>query len=66
MTDPVFGLSVPTSVQGCPDQVLDPRGTWADGAAYDEAAAKLAGMFKANFEQFADQVSDEIRAAGPS
>ena len=66
VTDPVFGLAVPTSVDGCPAHVLDPRGTWADGAAYDTAAAKLAGMFKTNFEKFADQVSDAVKAAGPS
>ncbi len=64
--DPVFGVSVPTSIEGVPDDVLQPRGTWSDGAAYDAAAAKLADMFRSNFEQFADQVSDEIKAAGPS
>jgi phosphoenolpyruvate carboxykinase (ATP) len=64
--DPVFGLQVPTSVPGCPDDVLNPRETWADGAAYDAAAGKLAQMFKANFERFADQVSDGVKAAGPS
>jgi len=64
--DPVFGLEVPTSVPGCPDDVLNPRETWADGAAYDAAAGKLAQMFKANFERFADQVSDGVKAAGPS
>jgi phosphoenolpyruvate carboxykinase (ATP) len=64
-TDPVFGLSVPTSVPGVPSEVLKPRGTWADGAAYDTAAAKLAAMFKENFTKFSDQVSAEVRAAGP-
>ncbi len=64
-TDPVFGLAVPTTVPDVPDHVLSPRDTWADGADYDAAAEKLAGMFKSNFEQFADQVSDAVKAAGP-
>jgi phosphoenolpyruvate carboxykinase (ATP) len=63
--DPVFGLEVPTAVPGVPSQVLRPRQTWADGAAYDEAAGRLAGMFKENFGRFADQVSAEVRRAGP-
>jgi phosphoenolpyruvate carboxykinase (ATP) len=65
VADPVFGMEVPTSVPGVPSEVLRPRDTWADGAAYDASAAKLAEMFKANFKQFADQVSDEVKAAGP-
>jgi phosphoenolpyruvate carboxykinase (ATP) len=63
-TDPVFGLSVPTAVPGVPDNVLDPRGTWADAHAYDAQAKKLAEMFRKNFEKFGSQ-SDEIKAAGP-
>jgi phosphoenolpyruvate carboxykinase (ATP) len=63
--DPVFGLSVPTEVPHVPAGVLSPRDTWADPAAYDAAAEKLAGMFKKNFEQFAADVSEEIRLAGP-
>jgi phosphoenolpyruvate carboxykinase (ATP) len=65
VTDPVFGLAVPTTVPNVPHEVLTPRSTWADGAEYDQAAAKLAGMFKSNFEKFADQVSAEVVAAGP-
>jgi phosphoenolpyruvate carboxykinase (ATP) len=63
--DPIFGLNVPTQVEGVPDEVLYPRQTWDDGEAYDVQAAKLAGMFVENFEQFADGVSKEILAAGP-
>ena len=64
--DPVFGLRVPRSAPGVPDGVLLPRGTWADGAAYDEAAAELAAMFKSNFQRFAGAASGEVAAAGPA
>jgi phosphoenolpyruvate carboxykinase (ATP) len=66
VTDPVFGVEVPTSVRGVPSEVLRPRDAWCDGAAYDASAAKLAQMFRDNFEQFAHQVADEVRVAGPS
>ena len=62
--DPIFGLGVPTSVPGIPAEILDPRGTWSDPAAYDEQAKKLAGMFRTNFAKFGD-TADEIREAGP-
>ena len=65
VTDPVFGVEVPTAVPGVPTDVLQPRDAWSDGAAYDTAAAQLASMFKENFSQFADQVSDAVRKAGP-
>jgi phosphoenolpyruvate carboxykinase (ATP) len=61
----VFGLHVPKSVPGVPPAVLNPRGTWAEGEAYDAQAEKLATMFKENFARFADQVPDEVTAAGP-
>ncbi len=63
-TDPVFGLAVPQSVPGVPTDVLDPRGTWPDTAAYDAQAKKLAAMFRTNFEKFGS-VSTSIRTAGP-
>jgi phosphoenolpyruvate carboxykinase (ATP) len=63
--DPRFGLRIPVAVPDVPDTLLTPRDTWEDGAAYDRAAEKLAGMFRENFEQYADQVSEEVRNAGP-
>jgi phosphoenolpyruvate carboxykinase (ATP) len=63
-TDPVFGLSVPVSVPKVPAKVLVPRGTWANGEAYDAQAKKLAGMFRDNFSKFAG-ASEAIRDAGP-
>jgi phosphoenolpyruvate carboxykinase (ATP) len=64
-TDAVFRLEVPATVPGVPDAVLDPRGTWSDGRAYDEQARKLAEMFRENFTRFADGVTPEVRQAGP-
>ncbi len=62
--DPFFGLKVPTNCPEVPAGVLDPRSTWDNGRAYDEAARKLAGMFVENFEQYAGYVSPQVRAAG--
>ncbi|HYN82479.1 MAG TPA: phosphoenolpyruvate carboxykinase (ATP) [Gemmatimonadaceae bacterium] len=63
-TDAVFGLSVPTAIPDVPTDVLEPRGTWSDGAAYDAQAAKLAGMFRENFKKF-ESASEAVRNAGP-
>jgi phosphoenolpyruvate carboxykinase (ATP) len=65
LQDPLFGLQVPTTCPGVPDDVLQPRNTWGDPGAYDRQAQELAGMFASNFSQFADHVSEEIRNSGP-
>jgi phosphoenolpyruvate carboxykinase (ATP) len=62
--DRVFGLAVPAAVPFVPAEVLDPRGTWPDPAAYDAQAHRLAEMFRANFEKFGS-VAQSIRSAGP-
>lgn len=64
--DPVFGLDVVTSVPNVPSEVLIPRNTWSDKAAYDKAAATLAGLFIENFKTYADKVRKEVVAAGPT
>jgi phosphoenolpyruvate carboxykinase (ATP) len=65
VVDPIFRVAVPTAVPGVPDDVLVPRGTWADPDAYDAAALRLAAMFHENFAKYADGVSRAIRDAGP-
>ncbi|MFO1540378.1 MAG: phosphoenolpyruvate carboxykinase (ATP) [Chloroflexota bacterium] len=65
VTDPVFGVEVPVHVPGVPDAVLQPRGTWADPAAYDAQARRLAAMFAENFTRFAGSVPPEVAQAGP-
>ena len=63
--DPVFRVAVPTSVPGVPAEILVPRATWPDPGAYDEAARRIAHMFRENFEAYAEGVSEAVRAAGP-
>lgn len=55
-TQPTLGLKMPASCPGVPDEILDPRQTWDDPAAYDAQAEKLRDMFRANYEKkgFAD------------
>ena len=62
--DPVFGLHMPQAVADVPDEILQPRSTWADAIAYDIAAQALASRFHTNFTRF-PEVSDAIKAAGP-
>jgi len=56
---------VPVSVPGVDTKILDPRSTWANGAAYDRQARKLVDMFIANFEKFEDHVDGGVRDAAP-
>ncbi|MCL5958800.1 MAG: phosphoenolpyruvate carboxykinase (ATP) [Chloroflexi bacterium] len=50
--DPIFGLQVPRACDSVPPHLLQPRLAWADGAAYDAQARKLAARFQENFKQF--------------
>jgi phosphoenolpyruvate carboxykinase (ATP) len=63
--DPVFGLAIPTSCPGVPAELLQPRQTWTDPAAYDETARRLAQLFVDNFEKYAASAPESVRAAGP-
>jgi len=65
-TDPFFGLAVPEHVPDVPDEVLDPKRTWADGEAYDRQARLLVEKFRENFEQYGSGISATVAAAGPS
>ncbi|MBP7272361.1 MAG: phosphoenolpyruvate carboxykinase (ATP) [Saprospiraceae bacterium] len=64
-THPVFGLAMPKSCPQVPDNMLNPRSTWEDESAYDRKATELAVSFNKNFEKFAAQANEEIRAAAP-
>jgi phosphoenolpyruvate carboxykinase (ATP) len=64
-TDPIFGLSFPTTVPEVPAKVLNPRKTWADQSAYDTKAKELAQKFNDNFAKYSDFANEEILAAAP-
>ena len=48
---PILGLRIPVSCPGVPDEVLNPRNTWSDPDAYDEAAVRLRDLFRQNYEE---------------
>ena len=64
-TDAIFNLEVPQEVPGVPAEVLNPRSTWKNPAAYDEQARKLARMFVENFKSFEADAAPDVKAAGP-
>jgi phosphoenolpyruvate carboxykinase (ATP) len=65
ITHPIFGLAIPTTCPNVPDNMLNPKDTWADKTAYDAKANELAESFIKNFEKYADGVSKEILDAAP-
>jgi len=64
--DPVFGFEVVTAVPGVPSEILIPRDTWADTAAYDATAQKLARLFSENFKTYEGGVSSQVLEAAPA
>mgnify|MGYP002015607791 FL=1 len=63
--DQRFGFSVPTTCEGVPDSILQPRETWNDKKKFDNVADLLARMFIENFEQYKEGVSDEVMSSSP-
>jgi len=61
--DTNFGVLVPTSAPDVPDEILNPRNTWSDGAAYDTQAHDLRQRFETNFVQFEEHVDADVKAA---
>ena len=64
--EPFFGLRVVTACPDVSSDILVPKSTWSDPGSYDEAAIKLAALFRDNFRAYADNVSEAVRAAGPA
>jgi phosphoenolpyruvate carboxykinase (ATP) len=65
-TLPVFNLSIPVSVPGVPDELLDPRRSWGSGDTWKEAAGSLAEKFINNFNKFtANTETAKLVSSGP-
>lgn len=60
-----FGLQIPKSLPGVPEEVLNPFLAWSDKGALDGSIAKLATMFTKNFKRFEADAGPEVLAAGP-
>lgn len=66
VTDPTFGLALPTTCPNVPDELLIPKNTWQDQLVYNRQAEKLAKLFIKNFEKYQDGSSQAIIDAGPT
>lgn len=64
-THDVFGLAMPNECENVPTEILHPKNTWEDKAAYDTKANHLANEFVKNFKQFESAANEEIMAAAP-
>jgi len=62
---PIFNLNMPVNCPNVPDNILNPRNTWADKDSYDEKANNLAMAFIKNFEQYVNHSNSDIISAGP-
>ena len=63
--DDIFNVDVPQSCPDVPSEIMNPKNTWEDKAAYDEMAKKLAQMFYDNFSKNYPEVESNIANAGP-
>lgn len=61
----VFGVAQPRSCPGVPTELLSPRSTWNNDAAYYETAFALSNAFRVNFKKYEEFASEEIRRGGP-
>jgi phosphoenolpyruvate carboxykinase (ATP) len=64
VSDGAFGLMVPKTAEGVPENMLNPRDAWSDKAAYDTTAQKLITLFTENFKKFEGKVGPEVLKAG--
>jgi len=62
--DPILNVDIPKSCPNVPAEVLNPRDTWADKAAYDASVQDVANRFVKNFAKYKD-MPEHIIKAGP-
>ena len=60
-----FGLSVPKSCPGVPDELLNPEKAWTGTADFKEEVEKLGKLFMENFKKYEDEATPAVLKAGP-
>lgn len=60
-----FKVLMPTACEGVPTEILSPRNTWKDKAAYDQKSNYLAEAFIKNFKDFEEFANAEIMGGAP-
>ena len=61
----IFGVEIPISCPGVPNELLNPRDTWTNKDAYDKKANYLAEAFLKNFDKYRSFANREILSAVP-
>ena len=66
-TNELFHVSIPRTCSGVSSELLDPRKSWKDPAAYDARATKLAAEFASHFDKaYGDKgIDPEVAAQCP-
>lgn len=60
----ILNLDIPMAVAGVDPLFLNPRRSWQDEGRYDEAATRLARMFRDNIAKF--NAAERVVNAGPT
>ncbi|MCS4485281.1 phosphoenolpyruvate carboxykinase (ATP) [Staphylococcus americanisciuri] len=62
--DDIFGLSIPTEIDGVPTTILQPKNAWRDKEAYDKQASELIERFRENFKKFGEEAQQLQQTGG--
>ena len=62
--EPIFGVKIPTKLEGVNSSVLFPKEAWPDQSKYDENAQCLAKLFIENFSSY-DDIDSSLKDFGP-
>ena len=63
--DEFFGFDIISECAGVPAEMLQPKLSWRDPAAFEETAKKLAADFRSNFDKYAAECDAAVVKAGP-
>jgi phosphoenolpyruvate carboxykinase (ATP) len=65
LKEEVFGLKIPKTLDGIPEEILNARNSWKNKSDYDNKRKELANKFIQNFEKYKNYVDEAVIQAGP-